>query len=89
MVGVLLSVTFCCGLLIAAAHVFNRRFIAPIYDVVLNFIAFSAATASSTLLGEYIPAFFSGCAVVAWIYLGFLTYRALKRHVPLSGQSNY
>ncbi|MCW2813038.1 MAG: hypothetical protein JWN84_493, partial [Nocardioides sp.] len=32
-VSLLLSVTFGCGVLIAAAHVVNRRFIAPVYDV--------------------------------------------------------
>ena len=35
-VSFLLSVTFACGLLIAGAHVLNRRFIAPVYDVVAN-----------------------------------------------------
>ena len=34
--SLLLYVTFACGLLIAVAHVLNRRFIAPGYDVVAN-----------------------------------------------------
>ena len=39
--SLLLSVTFACGVLIAVAHVLNRRFIAPGYDVVANLTAFA------------------------------------------------
>ena len=42
MVSFLLSVTFACGLVIAVAHVINRRFIAPVYDVILNLAAFGS-----------------------------------------------
>lgn len=34
MVSFLLSVTFACGVVIAVSHVINRRFVAPVYDVV-------------------------------------------------------
>jgi hypothetical protein len=40
-----LSVTFSCGLVIALAHVLNRTFVAPGYDVVLNLTAFMCAVA--------------------------------------------
>ena len=35
-VSFLLSVTFTCGLVIAVAHVLNKSFIAPVYDVIAN-----------------------------------------------------
>ena len=47
--SLLLSVTFACGLVIAVAHVLNRRFIAPVYDVVANLLAFACAVAASML----------------------------------------
>ena len=68
-VSLLLSVTFACGLVIAVAHVLNRRFIAPVYDVVLNLIAFLSAVAASALLDHWIPAALSSVAVACWIVL--------------------
>ena len=62
MVNLLLSVTFACGVAIAGLHVVNRRFIAPMYDVVLNQAAFLAAVASSVLLGHVLPAVFAALA---------------------------
>ena len=69
MVGFLLSVTFACGLFIAVAHVMNRRFVAPIYDVVANITAFGCAVAASALLGHPIPALLSSVAIVCWLIL--------------------
>lgn len=36
MVQFLPSVTFACGLLVACAHVVNRCFVSPVYNVVAN-----------------------------------------------------
>jgi len=68
-VSFLLSVTFACGVFIAVAHVVNRRFIAPVYDVVANLAAFGCAVAASVLLGHAIPAVFAGLAIVCWLVL--------------------
>lgn len=78
MTGVLLSVTFSCGLLIAAAHVANRSFIAPQYDVVLNLIAFISAVATSVLLGHWAAAALSALAVVCWLWLARRTIRHVR-----------
>lgn len=69
MVSFLLSVTFACGVVIALAHVVNRRFIAPVYDVVLNLAAFASATAASLMLDHLVPAAFSAVAIVCWLVL--------------------
>lgn len=68
-VNLLLSVSFCCGLVIAVAHVLNRAFIAPAYDVVLNLTAFGAASSASALLGHWVPALLSAGAIGCWIVL--------------------
>jgi hypothetical protein len=68
-VSVLLSVTFACGVVIAVAHVFNRGFIAPIYDVVANLTAFGCAVAASSMLGHPAPAALSGIAILCWLVL--------------------
>jgi drug/metabolite transporter (DMT)-like permease len=78
-VGFLLSVTFACGLFIAIAHVVNRRFIAPVYDVVANLLAFGCATAASALLDHPLPALLSAVAVVCWLGLARRTVLA-RRH---------
>lgn len=78
MVSVLLSITFACGLIIAVAHVLNRKFIAPVYDVIANLVAFISAVAASVLLGHWMPAVFSGVAVLCWIALARRTQRALR-----------
>jgi len=75
-VSLLLSVTFACGLVIAVAHVINRAFIAPVYDVVANLIAFGCAVAASLLLGHWVPAALSSVAVVCWLVLARRTLRA-------------
>jgi hypothetical protein len=77
-VSFLLSVTFTCGLVIAVAHVINRSFIAPVYDVALNLIAFVSAVAASLLLGHYAPALLSVCAVMCWLVLARRTHRARR-----------
>jgi hypothetical protein len=64
-----LSVTFACGLFIAVAHVVNTRFIAPVYDVAANLVAFGSAVAASVLLGHTIPAILAGVAIVCWLGL--------------------
>ncbi|MBV8979319.1 MAG: hypothetical protein JO086_00285 [Acidimicrobiia bacterium] len=69
MVSILLSVTFACGVLIAVAHVLNRPFVAPVYDVVANLTAFACAVAASVLLDHPIPAVLSGVAIVCWLVL--------------------
>ena len=68
-VAFLLTVTFACGVLIAVAHVMNRRFVAPVYDVVANLTAFGCAVGASVLLGHPIPAILSGMAIVCWLVL--------------------
>jgi hypothetical protein len=80
-VGFLLSVTFACGLFIAIAHVVNRRFIAPVYDVIANLLAFGCATAASALLDHPLPALLSAVAVVCWLGLARRTLLA-RRHGP-------
>jgi hypothetical protein len=68
-VSLLLSVTFGCGLFIAVAHVMNRRFIAPVYDVAANLAAFGCAVAASSLLGHPLPAVLSAVAILCWLAL--------------------
>jgi hypothetical protein len=68
-VNLLLSITFACGLLIAIAHVVNRKFIAPVYDVVANLTAFASAAAASSLLRHWIPAVLSSVAFLCWFIL--------------------
>jgi len=74
-VSLLLSVTFACGVVIAFAHVVNRRFVAPVYDVVLNLVAFGCATSASLMLDHTLPATFSSLAVVCWLFLAVRTAR--------------
>lgn len=78
MVSFLLSVTFACGLLIAIAHVLNRRFIAPVYDVAANLTAFGCAVAASLLLGHWIPAVLSAIAIMCWLALARRTILARR-----------
>ena len=78
MVSVLLSVTFACGLVIAISHVINRRFIAPVYDVVANLTAFGCAVAASLLLGHWIPALLSAVAIGCWLVLARRTVLARR-----------
>jgi hypothetical protein len=78
MVAVLLSVTFACGLFIAVAHVFNKRFIAPVYDVAANLAAFGCATAASILLDHWLPAALSAGAIGCWLVLAHRTLRARR-----------
>lgn len=74
-VSVLLSATFACGLFIAVAHVMNKRFIAPVYDVAANLTAFGCAVGASTLLGHPVPAILSGAAILCWLALARRTVR--------------
>lgn len=69
MVSLLLSVTFACGLVIAVAHVVNQGFIAPVYDVVANLVAFVSAMSASLLLDHWVPAMFSAIAICCWLVL--------------------
>jgi hypothetical protein len=80
-VNLLLSVTFACGVLIAVAHVLNRRFIAPGYDVVANLTAFACATAASMVLAHWIPALLSAMAFACWLWLARRTILA-RRSLP-------
>lgn len=86
MVSFLLSVTFACGVVIAVAHVINVRFIAPVYDVVANLVAFVSAVAASVMLGHWVPAGLSSLAVVCWLVLARRTYRA-RTFAPAGGPS--
>lgn len=79
MVGILLTVTFACGVLIAVAHVVNRRFVAPVYDVVANLMAFGCAVWASLLLGHPVPAILSSVAIACWVALAWRTHRARRR----------
>ncbi|HET6563648.1 MAG TPA: hypothetical protein VFG72_17395 [Marmoricola sp.] len=78
MVSALLSITFACGVVIAVAHVLNRGFIAPVYDVLANLTAFSCAVAASLLLGHWTPALLSAGAVVCWLLLARRTVLARR-----------
>ena len=78
MVRFLLAVSFACGVIIAGAHVVNRRFVAPVYDVVANLTAFACAAAASSLLREWVSAGFAVAAVVCWLALVRRTARALR-----------
>jgi hypothetical protein len=75
-VSLLLSVTFACGLVIAVAHVLNRRFVAPVYDVVANLTAFGCAVAASVLLDHWTPALLSAMAILCWLWLARRTILA-------------
>jgi hypothetical protein len=77
-VGLLLSVTFACGLFVAAAHVVNRRFVAPVYDVVANLTAFTSAVAASALLHHWLATLLSSLAVCCWLGLGRRTAQAIR-----------
>ena len=77
-VSLLLSVTFACGLIVAAAHVVNRRFVAPVYDVVANLTSFACATAASSVLGHWIPSLLSAVAVLCWLALARRTFLARR-----------
>lgn len=91
MVSLLLSVTFACGLVIAVAHVLNRRFVAPVYDVVANLTAFGCAVAASVLLAHWTPALLSAIAILCWLVLGrrtLLSRREARRQGSVaSGRS--
>ena len=78
MVSLLLSVTFACGVVIAVSHVINRRFIAPVYDVVANLTAFGCAVAASLLLDHWVPALFSAVAIACWLLLARRTILARR-----------
>lgn len=78
MVATLLSITFACGLFIAVAHVLNRRFVAPIYDVLANLTAFICASSASMLLGQWVPAALSAVAVLCWLALAQRTWSHLR-----------
>jgi hypothetical protein len=87
MVGFLLSVTFACGLVVAVAHVVNRRFVAPVYDVVANLTAFACAVAASTMLRHWIPALLAALAVSCWCALAVRTMRAIRHDQPRIGNT--
>ena len=78
MVSLLLSVTFACGVVIAVAHVLNKSFVAPVYDVLANLTAFSCAVAASVLLGHWAPALFSAIAIACWLLLARRTIVARR-----------
>ena len=73
-VSLLLSITFACGVVIAVAHVLNKQFIAPAYDVAMNLLAFICALAASALLRHPFPAVFSAMAIICWLLLARRTF---------------
>jgi hypothetical protein len=73
-----LSITFACGVLIAVAHVLNRSFVAPAYDVAANLTAFSCAVWASLLLGHWVPASLSAVAIACWLLLARRTFTARR-----------
>ena len=77
-VTLFLTITFACGLLIAVAHVVNKRFIAPAYDVVATLVAFASAVGASSLLGHWMPATLSAVAFIFWLLLAQRTRIARK-----------
>ena len=85
----LLSVTFGCGLVIAGAHVANRQFLTPIYDVVANLAAFISATAASALLHHWVSAGLSARAVACWLWLARRTTIAARQGKALIGHTPY
>ncbi len=78
MVPYLLSVTFGCGLVIALGHVLNRAFVAPVYDVVCNLVAFACAAGASVLLHHWLPTGLSLVAVTCWLVLARRTQLSLR-----------
>jgi hypothetical protein len=66
---------------IAVAHVLNRPFIAPVYDVAANLLAFGCAIAASAMLGHPIPAVLSAIAELCWLVLARRTYLARRQLV--------
>jgi len=82
-----LSITFASGLVIAVAHVLNKQFIAPSYDVIANLTAFSSAVAASTMLRHWIPVTLSTGAILCWLVLArrtLLSKRLQQRTGPAS-----
>jgi hypothetical protein len=75
MLSILLSITFGCGIFIAFAHVLNKKFVAPTYDVIANLTAFTCAVASSIILDEFVPAGLASLSVGCWILLAIRTIR--------------
>jgi hypothetical protein len=87
-VNLLLAVTFACGVVIAVAHVLNRRFVAPAYDVVANLTAFTCAVAASVLLGHLAPALLSASALLCWLVLARRTTLARRqRFAPVAPEA--
>ena len=64
---------------VAVSHVVNRRFIAPVYDVVANIAAFACAVAASVLLRNWTPALLSSVAILCWLVLARRTILARQR----------
>ena len=79
MVSLLLSITFACGVVIAVSHVVNRPFIAPVYDVVANLVAFGCAVTASLMLGHRTPALLSALAGLCWLVLARRTYLSRRK----------
>ncbi|MDX6273635.1 MAG: hypothetical protein QOJ92_845 [Frankiales bacterium] len=84
MVSALLSVTFACGVIIAVAHVLNRGFVAPVYDVLANLVAFGCAVAASVLLDHTTPALLSAFAVLCWLVLARRTFRSRAQRTAVT-----
>jgi hypothetical protein len=86
-VSLLLSVTFACGVVIAVAHVINKRFVAPAYDVAANLTGFTCAVAASLLLDHWAPALLSSAAVACWLVLARRTMLARRARVGTPPES--
>ncbi|GAC1444564.1 MAG: hypothetical protein NVSMB55_21350 [Mycobacteriales bacterium] len=66
-------------MVIAVAHVLNRPFVAPVYDVIANLVAFVCAVAASLMLGHKTPATLSGIAILCWLGLARRTYLSRRQ----------
>lgn len=86
MAETLLNITFATGLFVAFMHVANRRFIAPIYDIVANLTGFACATAASALLGHWPSTALAGSAVGCWLWLAWRTASSMRAGHPAHGQ---
>jgi hypothetical protein len=80
--------TFACGLFIAVAHVRNKRFVAPPYDVAANLTAFGGAVAASSLLRRPVPAALSAVAILCWLVLARRTILDRRRRMEDGGGPN-
>lgn len=69
------------------AHLINRHFIAPVYDVLANLTAFSAAVAAPALLHHWASTYLAALAVCCWLWVARRTLRAIRPKDPRLGRA--